>query len=122
MKKIILSFVLLASCAAWNKPLNQPMQGENASLVEVTSESIGKGELYVGLAFSGGGMRASAFAYGMLEELRAQAAVTGTPDGLLDHVRLVVGAARAGRLPRELPDHQCREIHGQYGLQPGHPD
>lgn len=90
MKKLLLTLSLLAGCAAWNKPLNQPLQGENLSLVEVTSASIGDGELYVGLAFSGGGMRASAFAYGMLEELRTQG---GGADGLLDHVRLVSGVS-----------------------------
>jgi NTE family protein len=93
MKKFLFCLILLAGCAAWNKPLNEPLAGENMSLVDVTSESIGDGELYVGLAFSGGGMRASAFAYGMLEELRAQAALTGTPDGLLDNVRLVSGVS-----------------------------
>lgn len=93
MKKFILCLAVLAGCAAWNKPINAPLKGENASLVEVTPESIGKGEVYVGLAFSGGGMRASAFAYGMIEELRAQGAITGTPDGLLDHVRLVSGVS-----------------------------
>ena len=93
MKPLIFCLALLAGCAAWNKPLNQPFDGENASLVEVTPESIGDGEIYVGLAFSGGGMRASAFAYGMLEELKAQGAITGTPDGLLDHVRLVSGVS-----------------------------
>jgi predicted acylesterase/phospholipase RssA len=93
MKKFLLCLAVLAGCAAWNKPINAPLQGENASLVEVTAESIGTGEVYVGLAFSGGGMRASAFAYGMIEELRAQGAITGTPDGLLDHVRLVSGVS-----------------------------
>ncbi|MGL6209959.1 MAG: patatin-like phospholipase family protein [Paracoccaceae bacterium] len=93
MKRLFFCLILLAGCAAWNKPINLPLQGENASLVEVTPESIGKGDLYVGLAFSGGGMRASAFAYGMLQELQAQGAITGTKDGILDHVRLVSGVS-----------------------------
>ena len=93
MKKTLFCLTLLAGCAAWNKPINQPLQGENPALVEVTSESIGAGELYVGLAFSGGGMRASAFAYGMLEELRSTATLTGTPNGILDNVRLVSGVS-----------------------------
>ena len=82
---------LLAACAAWNRPLNPPLQGENAALVD--QAKLDPGELYVGLAFSGGGMRASAFAYGMLEELKAQGMVTGTPNGVLDHVRLVTGVS-----------------------------
>ena len=90
MKRLLLTLTVLAGCAAWNKPLNQPLQGENAPLVDVTSASIGDGELYVGLAFSGGGMRASAFAFGMLQELQAQ---DGAAAGLLDHVRLVSGVS-----------------------------
>lgn len=84
-------FCLLAGCAAWNRPINPPLVGENPALVD--QAAVDPGELYVGLAFSGGGMRASAFAYGMLEELRAQAALTGTPNGVLDHVRLVSGVS-----------------------------
>lgn len=93
MKKLMVCLALLAGCAAWNRPINVALEGENAALVDVTPESIGEGELYIGLAFSGGGMRASAFAYGMLEELRAQGAITGTPNGMLDHVRLVSGVS-----------------------------
>lgn len=93
MKRLLFCLVLVAGCSAVNRPINQPLRGENLSLVEVTSDSIGAGELYVGLAFSGGGMRASAFAYGMLEELKAQSPLTGTPDGLLDNVRLVSGVS-----------------------------
>lgn len=93
MKKLMLCLAFLAGCAAWNRPINVALEGENAALVDVTPESIGEGELYIGLAFSGGGMRASAFAYGMLEELRAQGAITGTPNGMLDHVRLVSGVS-----------------------------
>ncbi len=93
MKKILFCLTLLAGCAAWNRPINEPLAGENLSLVDISPESIGSGELYVGLAFSGGGMRASAFAYGMLEELGAQAALTKSPNGLLDDVRLVSGVS-----------------------------
>lgn len=92
--RVLLPFaLLLAGCAAWNSPVNPPLAGSNAALTEPAGNAPGDDELYVGLAFSGGGMRASAFAYGMLQELRAQGAVTGTPDGILDHVRLVSGVS-----------------------------
>ncbi len=84
--------IALGGCAAWNQPLNRPLGGANLPLVEEAAPE-GDGALYVGLAFSGGGMRASAFAYGMLEELRVRGVGTGTPDGLLDHVRLVSGVS-----------------------------
>lgn len=89
MTRWIALFVLLAGCAAWNEPLNEPLtQGTNAPLVDETPPE--DGELFIGLAFSGGGMRASAFAYGMTEVLRE--AGPG-PNGLLDHVRLVSGVS-----------------------------
>ena len=91
MRLQFLPLLLLLSCAPWNQPLNAPLQGENAALVD--TGTVGDGELYIGLAFSGGGMRATAFAYGMLEELRAQGVGAGTPNGLLDQVRLVSGVS-----------------------------
>jgi predicted acylesterase/phospholipase RssA len=85
---------LLAGCAGVNAPINSALtEGVNAPLVDVTSADIGEGELYVGLAFSGGGMRATAFAYGMLEELATAGVSAKDPDGLLDHVRLVSGVS-----------------------------
>ena len=90
MRCAFLSLFLLLGCAPWNQPQNQPLAGENAPLSE---GGAGEGELYIGLAFSGGGMRATAFAYGMLEELRATG---GGPAGLLDEVRLVSGVSGKG--------------------------
>lgn len=78
--------VLVAGCAAWNEPLNRARSTPNPS-----PEGLAGGdEVFVGLAFSGGGMRASAFAYGMLEALREAG---GGENGLLDHVRLVSGVS-----------------------------
>ena len=91
MHRAIIPFLLLLGCAPWNAPLNQPLQGENAALIE--DKVVGEGELYIGLAFSGGGFRATSFAYGMLQELRAAGVETGTPNGLLDEVRLVSGVS-----------------------------
>lgn len=87
MRRALVLLLVLLGCAPWNEPRNQPLQGENAPLAD---QGTGDGELYIGLAFSGGGFRATAFAYGMLEELRA--AGEG-PEGLLDEVRLVSGVS-----------------------------
>lgn len=83
--------LILLGCAPWNQPQNQPLQSENPALVEPAT--VGDGALYIGLAVSGGGFRATAFAHGMLWELRAAGVETGTPDGLLDHVHLVSGVS-----------------------------
>jgi predicted acylesterase/phospholipase RssA len=91
LRKALLPLFALAACAAWNPPLNTALtDGPNMSLV-AEDAPVGDGEVYIGLAFSGGGMRASAFAYGMTEELRA--AGFGAENGLLDHVRLVSGVS-----------------------------
>ncbi|MDA7427398.1 patatin-like phospholipase family protein [Primorskyibacter aestuariivivens] len=84
--------LLLAGCAALNKPLNLALSdGANVPLVE-QDRGIRDG-VYVGLAFSGGGMRASAFAHGVLEELRALSRSEGDADGVLSDVRLVTGVS-----------------------------
>ncbi len=88
---LLAALTALGACAAWNKPMNQPISGANAPMIDPEVEALEAGEVYVGLAFSGGGMRASAFAYGMTEALRA--VETGTPNGLLDQVRLVSGVS-----------------------------
>lgn len=88
---LLAALTLLAACAAWNTPANRPLSGANAPMLDPRAETVAAGEVYVGLAFSGGGMRASAFAYGMTEALRA--VDTGTPNGLLDQVRLVSGVS-----------------------------
>lgn len=89
-----LAVVVVAACAVVNDPINAPLtRAANDPLVDVSADSIGDGELYVGLAFSGGGMRASAFGYGMLEELRTALVDEGAPDGILNHVRLVTGVS-----------------------------
>ena len=91
LRKALFALLFLSACAAWNPPVNTALtDGTNISLVAEDTD-IGDGEVYIGLAFSGGGMRASAFAYGMTEELRA--AGFGAGNGLLDHVRLVSGVS-----------------------------
>ena len=91
MRRALFPLLLLLGCAPWNRPENVPLQGENAPLVDPAV--AGDGEVYIGLAFSGGGFRATSFAYGMLKELRAAGVETGTPNGLLDQVRLVSGVS-----------------------------
>ena len=83
----------LVGCAAVNAPLNQPSATANLSLVNRDAPTPGDDEIWVGLAFSGGGMRASAFAHGMLEGLRAATATPDDPDGILSDVRLVTGVS-----------------------------
>ena len=87
---LLLALATLAGCAVINPPLNKVAEGENAT---TRAAPLGDEELWVGLAFSGGGMRASAFAHGVVEELRAMTARPGDPDGILSELRLVTGVS-----------------------------
>lgn len=90
----LVCLALLSSCGAWNDPINVSRGASpNESLTDPSRGSPGDGTTFVGLAFSGGGTRASAFSYGMLEELRVQTASRSNPDGILSEVRLVSGVS-----------------------------
>lgn len=99
MRRALLPLLILLGCAPWNQPQNVALEGENAAL---STPATGDGELYIGLAFSGGGMRATAFAYGMLQELQAAGVETGNPDGLLGEVRLVSGVSGGSVMAAQL--------------------
>src|ERR1700730_18251556 len=75
------------------EPANLPLATPASSLAD-----SGRGlpadedDLFVGLAFSGGGMRAAAFSYGVLSEFdRTQLDVRKPPSRLIDHVDFVSG-------------------------------
>ncbi len=86
---------VLASCAAWNQPINTPLTSTTTASAEPQfgASSKGRDDLVVALAFSGGGTRASSFSFGMLKALRAATASPANPDGLLSHVRMVTGVS-----------------------------
>jgi NTE family protein len=90
---------LLAGCAHW--PATPPLARAGAPgyhFAEVTRPGQSD-DLLVFLAFSGGGMRAAALAYGTLEELRrTEVPVHGATRRLLDEVD-VISAVSGGTLP-----------------------
>jgi hypothetical protein len=63
---VVLCAVALAGCATFHiEPTNQPLPTVGSNLAGNDPGLSGdEGDLFVGLAFSGGGMRASAFSYG----------------------------------------------------------
>jgi len=89
---ISLCFVVfaLSGCASYgvikNAPLNAP-GGEESYSIRSFVEKWRTGDIELMLAFSGGGTRAAAFSYGVLEELRdTNVVIQGRPERLLDEI------------------------------------
>ncbi|MBE0556347.1 MAG: patatin-like phospholipase family protein, partial [Proteobacteria bacterium] len=86
---LLSAFLLAAGCAHY--PLNQPLSPpahEKEYVYETFSPPAETDETFVVLTFSGGGTRAAAFAYGVLEELR-RTRLPGTDRTLLDEVDVI---------------------------------
>lgn len=100
MRKASLLFIVtliftLAGCASRpiNPPITQvdPNRGYRPSLLIPAHQNNDPSTLVL-LSFSGGGTRAAAFSYGVLEELRrTQITVHGKPRRLIDEVDAIVG-------------------------------
>jgi NTE family protein len=87
---------MLSGCATIrNAPINIPLAAPaDAAPLEATSANQTKGDdLFVGLAFSGGGTRASAFSYGVLSELDHMEAGPARKGTLLDRIDYVSGVS-----------------------------
>jgi NTE family protein len=91
-----LLFLTLSGCASWapaNAPLAQadPGYGYRPNLSGQFRDS---GRVLITLAFSGGGTRAAAFAYGVLEELRdTEVTIAGERKRLVDEVDTISGVS-----------------------------
>jgi NTE family protein len=91
---VALAIVLLAGCAT--RPVNPPLthyDPEKAYRIERASENAEDNATLVILAFSGGGTRAAAFSYGVLETLRDMEVTTksGRHERVLDTVDVITG-------------------------------
>jgi NTE family protein len=89
--------VWLAGCASFvhNEPVNQPLTGDPAEKFAASrSNTTGSDNLMVGLAFSGGGTRAAAFAFGVLSEIeRTRVSGRAGSGSLLERVNFVSGVS-----------------------------
>lgn len=88
---IVICSLLAAGCATtdWapvNGPLDMPIKTERPHAIPSSDD-----ELVIGLSFSGGGTRAAAFAYGVLDGLRGRYASNRKP--LLDNVKFISGVS-----------------------------
>jgi NTE family protein len=89
-KAMSLALLLLAGCATFNQPVNTPVAVGSSPMRQLAPPEVG-GDTAVALAFSGGGMRAAAFSYGVLRGLNR----VPTRDGknYLDRVIFVSGVS-----------------------------
>lgn len=95
----VLTFALvavgLAGCASVvNTPINVPTSDAQGGLTaEPRATEASEDDLMVALAFSGGGTRAAAFSFGVLQALEATAPPRRRPGYLLDHIDFVTGVS-----------------------------
>jgi NTE family protein len=76
-----------------NTPIDQVRPGEGYR-VDMARQQHATGKVWLFLAFSGGGTRAAAFSYGVLEGLRdTRVVVDGEPIRLLDEVDVISGVS-----------------------------
>jgi len=93
---VALFTLLLAGCVGFN-PANEPLERHDPAYGYRTTDATqhrdhGRATLY--LAFSGGGTRAAAFAYGVLEELRdTEITVDGVKMSLLEEIDTISGVS-----------------------------
>jgi NTE family protein len=92
----VLCAIVLAGCATMHiDPANLPLATPAGSLIDSDRTLPADDEdVFVGLAFSGGGMRAAAFSYGVLSEFdRIQIGPKQSPTRLIEHVDFVSGVS-----------------------------
>lgn len=90
---LLLGALTLAGCSSFggrDGPINAALAETKAEPIEAPAPAGNFEDTVVGLSFSGGGTRASAFAFGVLRELsRTQIASEGRQSMLIDQVDLV---------------------------------
>jgi NTE family protein len=96
--RVIASAALVAACSAaiHNDPINQPLTANPAQVeAELTPEvQTNYDDMVVALSFSGGGMRAAAFSFGVLSGFEEMRVPTRTgPVSLLDRLDFLSGVS-----------------------------
>ena len=102
---LVVSLAMLGGCAT--RPINPPIEQVDLNKgyryeTRWEHRTVYDNENIVILAFSGGGTRAAAFAYGALEALRRMELIlpTGRNIRILDEVDIITGVSGGGASPR----------------------
>ncbi|HEY4918669.1 MAG TPA: patatin-like phospholipase family protein [Xanthobacteraceae bacterium] len=94
---VALCAALLAGCATTihNAPINRPLASSVGESVDRGQRaSAGGDDVLIGLAFSGGGMRAAAFSYGVLSEFdETRIRSPKTAESLVDRIDFLSGVS-----------------------------
>ncbi|MGJ7509672.1 patatin-like phospholipase family protein [Variovorax sp. GT1P44] len=92
---LLLSALLLGGCTTYGVVVNVPLAADEEGRVYSLGEFArgphrGSGELKLAVAFSGGGTRAAALSYGVMQELRdTRVTINGQEQSLLDQVDII---------------------------------
>jgi NTE family protein len=94
---LLIVSALLGACSSLHYPINEPLKTYSAERAERARTLRPRGSsdrLFVVVTFSGGGTRAAAFGFGVLEELAATNIVTdGRERNLLNEIDVVSGVS-----------------------------
>ncbi|MEW6640014.1 MAG: patatin-like phospholipase family protein [Pseudomonadota bacterium] len=88
---MVVSALAVAGCASvYNLPSNQPLATAQPANVVGATEPVSEGDVLLALSFSGGGTRAAAFSFGVLNELDR---IRFGRESLLDRIDFVSGVS-----------------------------
>jgi NTE family protein len=97
LRAVVLSFVVLAVAGCASRPINPPLaevDRKSGYRYETRPQREQNSDTFVILAFSGGGTRAAAFSFGVLEELRkTEVFANGKKERLLDETDVITGVS-----------------------------
>jgi hypothetical protein len=93
---VVTTCALLLGCTSvYNLPANVPLAGASLdpNLDAVFKDAAEQDDLLIGFSFSGGGTRAAAFSFGVLEEL-GSIRMRGASDTMLERIDFLSGVSR----------------------------
>mgnify|MGYP000849577199 FL=1 len=87
------SLTLVGCASVYNTPVNVPLSGSVAEKLRIGSEDAAHTDEYlIGLSFSGGGTRAAAFSFGVLNEMD-RVPLRGASASMLDRIDFISGVS-----------------------------